>query len=427
MDSVKKEHEKDRTPVWKKIVKNITSPRTRDGIKRIAFQTFLHFYQRRGRRPTWTQFGVNLIGHIRGDFGLGESCRIVAGMLQASNVPFSVCNLSQNGNAAESDMTWRDLECNELLYPVNLVHLNPNEIANAIWRLDCKKLMESYNIAFWLWELPEFPQEWNYTFKLFDEIWTPAEFVSDSIRRCTEKPVYTMPYGFLEPVTDAMYDRKYFDLPEEPFLFLVSYDGNSVSERKNPLGAVRAYCTAFKATEGNVGIVIKATHARPSDLQQIQEYLNGYPHVYILTQSYSKEEFNSLIRCVNAYVSLHRAEGFGLVMAEAMLLGTPVIATAWSANMEFMNEDTACLVDAEVVELGREIPPYHKENHWAQPNEHQAAQWMRRLRDDEDFAVTQAERARNYMRESMTYRRAGQRVCDRLNRVESMLKGEKDE
>lgn len=357
---------------------------------------------------------------------MGESCRIVAGMLKASDVQFSVCNLSQNGNAAESNMTWRDLERNELPYPVSLVHLNPNEIANAIWRLDRKKLMESYNIAFWLWELPEFPQEWNYTFKLFDEIWTPAEFVSDSIRRCTEKPVYTMPYGFLEPVTDEMYNRKYFGLPEEPFLFLFSYDGNSVSERKNPLGAVRAYYTAFNTTEENVGIVIKATHAQPLDLQLIQEYLNGYPHVYILTQSYSKEEFNSLIKCVNAYVSLHRAEGFGLVMAEAMLLGTPVIATAWSANMEFMDENTACLVDAEVVELGREIPPYHKENHWAQPNERQAAQWMRRLRDDEGFAAILAERAQKHMRESMTYERAGQRVYERLSCVEAMLKNEKD-
>ena len=419
-----KEHEEDRTPVWKKAVKKITSPRTRDCIKRIAFRGFTCFHQRREKQRLRAPFGVNLIGHIRGDFGLGESCRIVAGMLRASNVPFSVYNLPQNGSAGESNMTWRDQERSNLPYSVNLVHLNPNEIANAVWRLDRKRLTAGYNIAFWLWELPEFPREWNYTFQLFDEIWTPAEFVSDSICRCTEKPVYTMPYGFAEPATDAAYDRRYFGLPQEPFLFLLSYDGNSVSERKNPLGAVRAYCAAFQKTERNVGIVIKATHAQARDLQEIRKYLDGYPHVYVLAQSYSKEEFNSLIKCVDAYVSLHRAEGFGLVMAEAMLLGTPVIATAWSANMEFMNENTACLVDADVVEIEREIPPYHKGNHWAQPDEHQAAQWMRRLRDDQDFAAALAGRAQEHMRKHMTYERAGQRVRERLVQLESMLKDE---
>lgn len=419
-----KAHEIDHTPLWKKTIKKITSPRTRDCIKRIAFQGFTHFHDIQGHKRSSAPFGVNLIGHIRGDFGLGESCRIVAGVLQTSGVPFAVYNLLQNGSAAESNMLWADYEQSDFPYSVNLVHLNPNEIANAVWRLDYKKLNAGYNIAFWLWELPEFPKEWDYTFQLFDEIWTPAEFVSDAIRRCTKKPVHTMPYGFEVPITNPEYNRKYFGLPEEPFLFLISYDGNSVSERKNPLGAIRAYCSAFDRTERNVGIVIKATHARAHDLEEIQRYLNGYPNVYILTQSYSKEEFNSLIKCVDAYVSLHRAEGFGLVMAEAMLLGTPVIATAWSANMEFMNEHTACLVDADIVELERDIPPYHKGNHWAQPNEQQALRWMRRLRDDRNFAETMAKNAQGYMQKRMTYEQAGQKMCERLNQLELMLKNE---
>ena len=88
-------------------------------------------------------------------------------------------------------------------------------MANALWRLKPRELRKRYNIAYWLWELPEFPTEWRYTFRLFDEIWTPAEFISRVLRECTGLPVYTMPYGLPQPVTDPACDRAFFGLPED--------------------------------------------------------------------------------------------------------------------------------------------------------------------------------------------------------------------
>lgn len=411
----------DNTPLWKRAAKKITSQHTRECIKRAIFQGYFSIHNIHAKRVINKEFGVNLVGHIRGDFGLGESCRILANILQESEIPFSVYNVPQNSTASENDMTWMSFEQEDFPYAINLIHLNPNEIASVVWTLPYKQLSSCYNIAFWLWELPEFPKEWNYAFQLFDEIWTPAEFVSEAIQKCTSKPVFTIPYGFNEPITDVAYNRTFFALPEKTFFFLISYDGNSVSERKNPLGAIRAYCEAFSADERNVGIVIKATHAKGQDLEVINKYLSGYPNVYILTQSYDKIEFNSLVRCVDAYVSLHRAEGFGLVMAEAMLIGTPVIATAWSANLEYMDSNTACLVDADVVELADDIPPYHRGNHWAQPNEQQAAQWMRKLYDDQQFAKRIALNAKEYMGLHMTTKCAAQRMKERLGRLELTL------
>lgn len=360
-------------------------------------------------------FGVNLIGHIRGDFGLGESCRLVAGALKESNIPFSIFNYYwMNVSVKESRADWSDYESPEFPYSINLIHLNPNEIFKAIWMLDSSVLRRKYNIAYWLWELPEFPREWEYTFRLFDEIWTPAEFISQTLRSCTSKPVYTMPYGLQVPKINSSYGRDFFGLPEKCFLFFVSYDGYSVSARKNPEGAIRAYKKAFPPEERGVGLIIKATHEQEEELGRLNALLEGYPNIFFLTESYSKEAFNSLLKCADAYVSLHRAEGFGLVMAESMLLGTPVIATNWSANTEFMDKNVACMVDAAVVPLEKDYPPYHAGDHWAQPDEDQAAAWMQKLYRDSGFRKGLAARAKAHLELEFSPKNAAQTIEKRL-------------
>lgn len=401
--------------ILKSALKAVTTPQTRDKMKEAAFKAYMAaFFSKKRDRDVSIPFGVNLLGHIRGDFGLGESCRLVAGGLEASGIPLSVYNLPMNGPAGENNLTWSERELQAYPYAVNLIHLNPSELANALWRLKPGELRKRYNIAYWLWELPEFPAEWHYTFQLFDEIWTPADFISRALRGCTGLPVHTMPYGLPQPVTAPACDRAFFGLPENVFLFMLSYDGNSVSERKNPEGAIRAYIRAFGKDEAGVGLVIKATHESTGGLERMKALLEGYPNIVVLTESYGKAAFNSLIACVDAYVSLHRAEGFGLVMAEAMLLGTPVIATNWSANTEFMNEDVACMVDAKVVALDREYPPYHRGYHWAEPDEAMAATCMQKLYREEAFRVGLIQRAKAHMAQNYSVRAAGETMARRL-------------
>jgi len=399
----------------KSVLKAVTTPQMRDGIKKFLFQAYTGlFFTEKRHKDGNAPFGINLVGHIRGDFGLGESCRIIAGVLKGSGTAFSIYNVPLNGPAKETNTEWSDWESNELKYGVNLIHINPNVISNVIWSLKPQKLSTRYNIAYWLWELPEFPQEWLYTFKLFDEIWTPSHFITEILKKYTDKPVYTMPYGLCTPRTDESFDREYFGLPKDIFLFMISYDGNSVSARKNPEGSVRAYVKAFSPEDTSVGLVIKATHESSIGLERMRAMLSGYPNIYILTESYSKEEFNSLVSCVDVYVSLHRAEGFGLVMAEAMLLGTPVIATNWSANTEFMDRETACMVNAEVVPLEQDYPPYHAGDHWAQPDEEQASQWMRRLCQDAPYREKLASAAKTRLEFEFSPQRAGQAMKKRL-------------
>ncbi len=401
----------------KTILKMVFPYTTREHIRGMAFK--LNYGKIKRTETNFSKYpdGINLIGHSRGDFGLGESCRLVGEAIRVSGIPFMVKNYFQNKQASESNLTLVDYESDELKYNVNLIHINPNELVGFSLKADRNWFNNRYQIAYWLWELPEFPPEWVYQIKMFDEIWTPSEFVSEAVRRVADKPVYTVPYAMNEPVTLDKCDREFFGLPADKFLYLMSYDGLSNSDRKNPEAAIDAFREAFPEELSDVGLIIKATHAGDAEMEHLKERMAGYKNVYILTDSFSKEEFNSLIKCADAHISLHRSEGFGLVMAEAMFLGTPTVATNWSANAEFMSEDSCCMVPVEIIPIDKETPPYHKGNHWADPDIHAAAEHIRRLHDDRDFYEHKKTAAATYIRERMAPERAAGAFRERFKEL----------
>lgn len=338
--------------------------------------------------PALSEQGVNLIGSIRAEMGLGQSCRLVAQELEAAGIPFSVYNVNFDGDLRENDGTYDKYLSEDLPYGINIFHVNPCELAKVaaarpqLWK-------GRYNIAFWLWELEEFPPEWIRYCALFDEIWTPSEFAGRGVRKVTDMPVKTMPYEVSAPY-DPHCGRTEFHLPDDKFLYLIMYDSNSTSGRKNPGGAIEAYKWAFPEENADCGLVIKINNALPDDIESLRCELRDYQNVYFITEVLEKPKVNSLIRCVDVFVSLHRAEGFGLVMAEAMLLGTPVIATNWSANTEFMSEDAACMVDYQLVQIERQELFYKKGLYWAEPDTKEAAEYMSRLWSDEAYYQSRA-------------------------------------
>ena len=344
--------------------------------------------------------GINLIGNIRGDSGLGQSCRLVAKELAASNIPFMVYEHHISEAFSMTNHTCDEYIEDKIKYGINLFHINPHEFAVSYMQLGKEVWDRHYNIAFWLWEIEEFPEEWIGCIDILDEIWTPAEFVSESIRKVTNKPVRTIPYHVEAPV-EKQYDRGYFKLPEDKFLFLMMYDSKSMMERKNPISVLQAFKQAFNQSNQEVGLVIKMNGRNEKDIEQIQTLMDGYDNIYFLTETLPKIEVNSLIACVDAFVSLHRAEGFGLVMAEAILNGTPCIATNWSANTEFMNADVACMVDYTLVTLNHEVGPYKQGSHWAEPDVVQAAEYMQKLFEDREYGRQMAEKAKAFIEDRL--------------------------
>lgn len=356
--------------------------------------------------------GVNVVGYFNAPSGMGESVRILAKAVQTVTDSHALISVSPPPAAMAQP------RLSPPRYDVNIIHINPPELPFLFDELGGSFWDGHYNIGFWLWELEEFPPAWRLAFNIFNELWTPSDFISRCLRQSTDLPVTTMPYG-LDPDYDPACDRNFFKLPADKFLFLTAADGFSIMERKNPLGAVRAYARAFQPTDTGVGLVVKVRNAPPSLLDQIKTILNGYPNIFYLMEDMNKRQVNSLIKNVDVFVSLHRAEGFGLVLAEAMFLGTPCVATSWSANTEFMDQDTACLVDAKPVVIERTIGPYRKGQYWAEPDVDQAGEYMRRLYLDPSYRQALSTQAQRDIRQKLNFQTMAQKIERRLAQIRS--------
>ena len=338
--------------------------------------------------------GINLIGPFSQDSGLGQSCRLLAKAIEKTNIPHNFINYRSLTENKKTNFEFEDKYTNEYKYSINIFHINALQFPDAFNSIGRDKFDKHYNIAYWLWETEDFPDIWVPLIDIFDEIWTPADFITNSIKKKTNKPVKTIPY-IIEAPYNKEYDRKYFNLPEDKFLFLMMYDVYSVPERKNPDSVIEAYKKAFK-NNNDVALIIKLSHGNNDVITNLKNKLEGCQN-YIIEGTMPKEEINSLIKCADAYVSLHRSEGYGLVLAEAMKLGVPTIATNYSANTEFQNNDTALLVPYKLIKLNKEVFPYDKNTIWANPDIEEASKYMKLLYEDKDKYNSIKENALNYI------------------------------
>ncbi len=363
--------------------------------------------------------GINLIGNIRAETGLGQSCRLVADELEASGIPYSIYQYDQLGVMSEGRYPQYESKISsELPYNINIIHINPHELGLAFQQTHDKIWNGRYNIGFWLWELEDFPDEWVPCFHCMDEIWTPSKFITDCIQKKTDLKVVTIPYHVsLEiPEKNKCYYRKRFHLPTDKFLFLMMYDRTSMTERKNPQAVIEAYKMAFSKDE-EAGLVIKINNSSEKEINQIRSMLPEHKSVYFITEIMERKKVNELIYSVDVVVSLHRAEGFGLVLAEAMLLGTPTIATNWSSNTEFMTKDVSCMVDARLVTLNSNIGSFKKGNRWAEPDVKQGAEYMRKLYEEPEYYHILSHKAKEHIRNYLSMEQAIKLIYARIKDI----------
>jgi glycosyltransferase involved in cell wall biosynthesis len=238
-------------------------------------------------------------------------------------------------------------------------------------------------VGFWYWELADLPTSCVPAFDLVDEVWVPSDFVRNALQAHTDKPVTIVPPSLDFRVPNRV-DREAFGLPEDRFLFLTMASVHSVLERKNPLAVIKAFEMAFDSQDP-VGLVVKITdlHHRPDIAEAIRTAASRTP-VYLLTDRLTRDDNLALMASVDAFASLHRSEGFGLPIAEAMALGKPVVATAYSGSLDFTDSRTAFLVPYEIVELTTSHSVYPAGFHWAEPDIDAAAAHFRTVAFDAD-------------------------------------------
>jgi glycosyltransferase involved in cell wall biosynthesis len=316
-------------------------------------------------------FGVNLLGYLDTESGVGETGRGFAALLQAGGVPHALLNIEQSW-LRRGDRRLRGFT-HARPYAINLVVANPDQLP-AIYRQFGLRRGAAYDVGFWAWELPAFPRAlFGEALGLVDEIWTHSEFCRRAFATASTVPVEkVVPALVFDPPPSR--NRAEFDLGEA-FTFLFVYDAASVVKRKNPGAAVAAFRRAFSSRDP-VQLVLKTTNASPAHLRALRR-LAGGSRVQVLNGYWSRERVVRLIGACDAYVSLHRSEGLGLTLIEALMMGKPVVATRYSGVTEFLEGPGTFPVAFAERPLRRDHGPYARGNMWAEPDVADAARQMR--------------------------------------------------
>jgi hypothetical protein len=342
-------------------------------------------------------FGVNLFGYARGELGIGEDVREVASALQTQRIPFCIVNVEPGKEISQEDHSVEHWVVDQPRYGINLLCITGVEQA----RFACEKGIEMfsgrYNIGLSPWELPQWPSSCQYAYGMVDEIWGISSHTTRAYRNAPH-PVHAMSLPVtVVPIADQ--GRAEFGLPDKPYLFVFAFDIHSSLSRKNPEGVIRAFQKAFhRESADEVGLVIKvntldegldrltvlerlAIHApRYRAWRAVRRHADQDPRINFIEGAMRRPQVMALYRACDCFVSLHRAEGFGRCMAEALLLNLQVIATGYSGNMDYCAEPRVGLVRYHLRPL---LPDEYAWSHgqmWAEPDIDHAAELMRDIR-----------------------------------------------
>jgi glycosyltransferase involved in cell wall biosynthesis len=381
-------------------------------LKRMALRVEYQQAADHGKAWDTRPFGVNLAGFVASEKGLGEGLRATLRSLAAAQVPHVVNNFTEHSSANVERVSVMFSEDNP--YRVNLLHVNAEQVPEFA-RTQRGYFQNHYNIGYWNWELPDFPVQWKASCGYFNEIWAPTDFVRQAIAKISPVPVVTIPYAINPDLEiSSEWTRARFGLPEEAFVFVFVFSFHSIAERKNPLGLIQAFRQAFPEKDKDVRLVIKVAHSRLGSAYQraLQEACQD-SRITLLDTVLPRPALYSLMSLSDCYVSLHRSEGFGFTMTEAMSLGKPVIATAYSGNLDFMSTENSFLVRCKLVEADCDYYPY-RGGLWAEPDLEHAAELLRCVRQNPEAARQMGEKGKQSVMQYLHPRTVGSMIANRL-------------
>jgi glycosyltransferase involved in cell wall biosynthesis len=343
------------------------------------------------RPVTELRSGINIFGYVFAEHGVGEEARLLVQIAKQAKLEFAVVPYTET--FSRQAVPFDDLGTGEAAYDVNLICVNADALPHFVEHFGSAILAGRYNIGLWAWEVAELPGEMTRSAQFLDEIWACSSFTADAIARSVPLPVFSLPPPILISEPPAV-RRQDLGLSEKEFLFLFCFDFNSVFERKNVLATIAAFKLAFPPGHG-AQLLVKTINGNDFQAQMMQ--LNAaaadHPDIIVIDGYLQPSEQLGLLNACDAYISLHRAEGFGFTLAEAMALGKPVIATGYSGNLDFMTEENSYLVPHKLVRIPAGCAPYPPTAFWAEPDIKQAASLMRLAFDRREEAHEKGKRA----------------------------------
>jgi glycosyltransferase involved in cell wall biosynthesis len=412
----------------------------------------LQVKQKQAETKKQRPFGLNLIGFAYGELGIGEDLRMAVAACEAADISYRIVNIKPGEEIRQEDMELKDrIEKGKKQpsYAIN-VFIMPgfDSVSRLLMRHGDFVFNGFYNIGWWPWELSTWPKAWNKAFEIVDEVWGGSEFSYQMYQSSTNKPSSLMPLA-VSVERAKTYSRKHFKLPEADYLFLYVFDFNSHLKRKNPQAAIKAFQKAFPLhSEGNtpktkgtdkdtsvvsdakVGLVLKVMNTKPNspDWLEFEKLIAGDERIQVINQTLDREEILGLIQVCDAYVSPHRAEGFGRTLAEAMLFGKPVIATNYSGNAFYMHPQLTLPVKYQLVQLKKGDYHFVEDDDgavWAEPSiDHMAKQMHAAIDKSQDPAYKKA--LMQYAKTTFNPARTGQLLKERLEVIRAEVNNQVD-
>jgi len=357
--------------------------------------------------------GVNVIGYAFGQLGIGEDARMATKALAVANIETVLINFPPGSNIPQNDRSMEDFVRDTGVFDTNIFCLTALETGRNFAEWGSSQYVDRFNIGYWPWELEEWPKEWGHLFSLIDEAWASSMHTYRSIFSDSPVPVKHVPMAVTIPQESDL-TREKFSLPNDTKLFIFGFDLNSAAKRKNPSACVEAFLLAFPqgaTDQHDVGLVIKIhppTGFNP-EWEKLLELKKTDSRIHIIESTLTKEDLLALYRTCDCFISLHRAEGFGRNIAECMLLGMPVITTAYSGNLDFTNNQNSYLVPYQMARLNEKDYPFGEGKFWANPNINAAASMMRLVIENSKTAHLISQKAKNQIVSQYNLRTVGLR------------------
>ena len=359
------------------------------------------------------KIGINIAGYLQGELGLGQSARLIQRSAIYTGIPTTNLNsnrsLSRQGELLTSTGS-------QVIYPLTIAIVNADHFKFWIDDINPNRISHSTVIGVWAWEIEDFPEVMHTAFDLVDEVWAVSEFVKDAISKHSKKRVLVFPTPIIPPDINETLDRSAIGLPTEVDFNLFIFDYMSIFNRKNPLAIVEAHKKAFPNSDGPI-LVIKSANgdSDAENREKLRFSIKGREDIFLVEEYLSRNQLNALVAECQSYISLHRSEGYGLTMAEAMALGKPVIATAYSGNLDFMNNENSILIPYLLVSVGPDAFPYPETSKWAEPDIEKAADAIRKLALDGDYRQNLGAAAKKYVEQEFSIENASSFIRSRAN------------
>jgi glycosyltransferase involved in cell wall biosynthesis len=352
----------------------------------------------RSRRAFVPGAPIEVGGYLSMTAGVGESARLCIDALAHAGIPVKIADVSTDPDERR-DVEWVSPPLAPGDAASRILHLNPPMLPRGILKLGIGSFTRTFNIGYWAWELEVIPTEWKHALRYMNAVLVPSEFTRKAIAQHTKIPVITIPHPVSEkPAASGI--RAQFGIAENAFLVSSIFSAGSSINRKNPDAVLKAF-RQFASGHPNAFLLMKASGnaAKDERLRALVASVSEAGNIRIITDNLPGSVINGIIGQSDAYISLHRSEGFGLTVAEAILAGTPVVSTGWSGTVDFCDPLNTWKTDCTLIPVVDTHPEFAglKDARWADPSPDHAARQLGEIASNRQEAVKKAAGAREFL------------------------------